>query len=150
MRLARSLEIPVVLDLRAWLDGEETFDRLAAEVAEINHHGLHVIIQDESFAALLSSLEISRVSLLDQGVDRRMFHPGRRDDTLRTSWGISANTVVFGMAGRFEPDARCYAMLERFRRLKLHWGPRVALVVAGEGSGNQSGRKCPDFLCIPV
>ncbi len=151
VRLARSLEIPVVLDLRAWLDGEETFDRLAAEVAEINHHGLHVIIQDESFAALLSSLGISRVSLLDQGVDRRMFHPGRRDDTLRASWGISANTVVFGMAGRFEPDARCYAMLDRFRRLKLHWGPRVALVVAGEGRLLPAIRdEFPDVVIHPV
>ncbi len=151
VRVARGLEIPVMLDLRGWTAHEEELDRMANDVADALHLGLHVLVQDESTAGLLKAMGLRHVSVVDLGVDRRLFHPGRRDSALRASWGASENTVVFGMAGRFEPDARCHAMLDRVRRLKLHWGARIALVVAGEGKLLPAIRdEFPDAVIQPM
>jgi len=73
---------------------------------------------------------VPNVHLWRRGVNTTLFHPSKRNDLLRHSWGAS-NKLIVGYVGRLANEKRIsdLAILDR--------DPRVQLVIVGEGPGSE-------------
>ena len=100
VELVGSLEIPAVLDLRSWRLGEDELEKLAVEIADVEHQGIYILVQTEHVATQLRELGLNQVICLDQGVDRRLFHSSRHDERLRDCWQCQPGCPVLGFLPR--------------------------------------------------
>lgn len=80
-------------------------------------------LQDEGF---------SNVGFLGRGVDTDLFHPDRRCETLRASWGARAATPVAILVGRIAPEKNCDLAMQVFARMREAI-PDLKCVVVGDG-----------------
>lgn len=86
----------------------------------------------ETTAAQLRDLGLHRVGVLGRGVDTRLFHPGRRDDGLRRSWGVDEKTPVALYVGRLAAEKNLPLAIKAFQQLMdQHPGTKVVLVGNG-------------------
>jgi alpha-1,6-mannosyltransferase len=63
------------------------------------------------------------------GIDAGVFHPERRDDTLRGHLGLDPEARLLVYAGRFTPEKKLHVLIEAVRRL----GERYHLIMVGSG-----------------
>jgi alpha-1,6-mannosyltransferase len=70
-----------------------------------------------------------RAVLQPLGIDAGMFHPERRDDTLREHLGLDPETRLLVYAGRFTPEKKLHVLIEAVRKL----GERYHLILVGSG-----------------
>lgn len=80
----------------------------------------------------LSREGFSKVGFLGRGVDAELFHPGRRCETLRASWGARPGTPVAILVGRIAAEKNCDFAMEVFQRMREGF-PDVKCVVVGDG-----------------
>ncbi len=83
---------------------------------------------------------VPNVHLWRRGVDTSLFHPSKRDETLRNSWGAKGKFIV-GYVGRLANEKRIsdLAILDR--------DPRIQLVIVGDGPAREKlHRELPDAL----
>lgn len=75
---------------------------------------------------------IHDVRVFERGVDCVQFHPGKRREAVRESWGVKPGGALVLYAGRISKEKNLDVLLRAFSRLtEKH--PRARLVVAGEG-----------------
>jgi len=63
------------------------------------------------------------------GIDSRIFHPDRGDETLREHIGLDPETRLLVYAGRFTADKKLHVLVEAVRKL----GERYHLILVGGG-----------------
>jgi alpha-1,6-mannosyltransferase len=63
------------------------------------------------------------------GIDASVFHPDRRDESLREQLGLDPDTRLLIYAGRFTPEKKLHVLVEAVRKL----GARYHLVLVGGG-----------------
>jgi alpha-1,6-mannosyltransferase len=63
------------------------------------------------------------------GIDASVFHPDRRDESLREQLGLDPGTRLLIYAGRFTPEKKLHVLVEAVRKL----GGRYHLVLVGGG-----------------
>jgi len=63
------------------------------------------------------------------GIDSRIFHPDRGDETLREHLGLDPETRLLVYAGRFTADKKLHVLVEAVRKL----GERYHLILVGGG-----------------
>jgi glycosyltransferase involved in cell wall biosynthesis len=80
----------------------------------------------------LASLGFNDLSVLSRGVDLRHFHPERRSEELRRSWGAGPDDPVVMHVGRMAPEKN-YALLFRTFAAMRAANPRLKFVLAGDG-----------------
>ena len=83
---------------------------------------------------------VPNVHLWRRGVDTSLFHPSKRDETLRSAWGAKRKLIV-GYVGRLANEKRIsdLAILDR--------DPRIQLVIVGDGPARvKLQRELPDAL----
>jgi len=78
----------------------------------------------------LSDQGVPNVHLWRRGVNTALFHPSKRDEALRQSWG-APNKIIVGYVGRLANEKRIadLAILDR--------DPRVQLVIVGDGPARE-------------
>jgi glycosyltransferase involved in cell wall biosynthesis len=81
----------------------------------------------------LRGLERSRLHLMSRGVDRELFHPGRRDPGFWPRHGARRD-FRFLYAGRLSPEKNLELLLSAFDRFVAS-GRRATLAVVGDGPG---------------
>jgi glycosyltransferase involved in cell wall biosynthesis len=74
------------------------------------------------------------VRVLRRGVDTQRFHPDRRDDDLRASWGADRNTPVVLCVGRVAPEKNLDVAIDAYRALARRV-PQARCVIVGDGPG---------------
>jgi UDP-2,3-diacylglucosamine pyrophosphatase LpxH/glycosyltransferase involved in cell wall biosynthesis len=72
------------------------------------------------------------VRLLGRGVDTELFHPSKRDITLRASWGARDGSPVAIIVGRVAAEKNLPFAMECFRKMRERM-PDLACVVVGDG-----------------
>jgi alpha-1,6-mannosyltransferase len=80
----------------------------------------------------LVGLGVVHAECVPLGVDLETFHPSRRSETLRASWGAGADTLVWIYAGRLDGEKRPDIVLEAFAAVRQRQ-PDSVLVMAGNG-----------------
>lgn len=139
LKLARKLEIPVASGFHTNFHSYSKDYRLPflEEVATNYLRKIHnecdaTFAPAEDVAEKLRGLKFQRVFVLGRGVDTNLFHPGRRSEKLRSSWGAKAEDPVALYVGRIAPEKNfdlffkaCMALRERL--------PTLRIVVVGDG-----------------
>lgn len=133
---ATNLNIPLVIDFRTTI--HSMMKRGAGmeylyKVRKLSHKTALSLVPTQEARDFLLHLGFTRVEVLNRGVDRALFSPVRRDDTLRLSWGARQETVVFGIVGRLESDRNLYMALQHYKRLRMTYGEQIKLIVVGDG-----------------
>jgi glycosyltransferase involved in cell wall biosynthesis len=72
------------------------------------------------------------VRVLRRAVDTQRFHPERRDESLRASWGASPDAPVLLSVGRIAPEKNLHVVIDAYRAL-VRRAPGARCVVVGDG-----------------
>jgi len=74
----------------------------------------------------------NNVRLLGRGVDTTLFHPAKRDASLRAAWGARAESPVAIIVGRVAAEKNLPFAMECFRKMRERV-PDLRCVVVGDG-----------------
>ncbi|MBX8541735.1 glycosyltransferase family 1 protein [Pseudomonas cichorii] len=75
-----------------------------------------------------------RIELLSRGVDSQLFHPSRRSQALRESWGLQVGDTALLHVGRLAPEKNLGLLKTCFEALKeSHPRRNLKLIVVGDG-----------------
>jgi glycosyltransferase involved in cell wall biosynthesis len=75
-----------------------------------------------------------RIELLARGVDSQLFHPARRSQSLRESWGLTADDIVVLHVGRLAQEKNLGLLKSSFEALQTTHPERcLKLVIVGDG-----------------
>ncbi len=75
---------------------------------------------------------IEHAQLLGRGVDGELFHPSRRDVSLREAWGASPQVPVYLMVGRVAPEKNLDLAMQACEKIRA-LQPLARFVVVGDG-----------------
>jgi len=79
------------------------------------------------------------------GIDSRIFHPGRGDETLREHLGLDPDTRLLVYAGRFTAEKKLHVLVEAVRKL----GERYHLILVGGGGVGAELPRVPNVTVVP-
>ena len=72
------------------------------------------------------------VLVVSRGVDAELFHPAKRDTTLRAAWGADDDTPVVMLVSRIAAEKNLPVVFDAFKEMQLV-APRAKLVIVGDG-----------------
>lgn len=141
VKAARTLEIPVVMGFHTnFHQYMRNYAFSGMEPAVVKyllklHHRAHVtIVPTEEVSRSLTELGFSNLAVMGRGVDSALFHPDRRDVSLRQSWGVWRDEMVFGVVGRLAAEKNLEKTLEWYTRLQREMPDcGMKMVVVGDG-----------------
>lgn len=138
-RAARKLKIPTSSDFRTnfhaysqfygfgWLKGA-----IVAYMRKF-HNATHcTMVPTQGLMAELSKIGFDRLMVVPRGVDTENFSPLKRDESLRQSWGATADTQVLLSVGRLAVEKNLDIVVRCFKTLQAKGLP-VKLVIVGDG-----------------
>ena len=96
-----------------------------------NRAACTLIPTDQARAELVAQ-GFQRVGVFSRGVDGELFHPARRDEALRRSWGVAADEPVFLYVGRLAVEKNIDLAVTAFLRAQAV-EPRAHFVLVGDG-----------------
>jgi glycosyltransferase involved in cell wall biosynthesis len=75
-----------------------------------------------------------RIELLSRGVDSALFHPSKRSQALRDSWGLRAGDIAVLHVGRLAPEKNLSVLKSSFEALCSKYPQRqLRLIIVGDG-----------------
>lgn len=132
MRAAHSLNLPVVSIYQTDVAGFAQFYGLplAAKLAASWTHMIHRksnlnLVPSTPVLSEFFANGINNSKIWGRGVDLELFHPSRRDQSLRSTW-TSENKKIVGFVGRLAPEKQ----VERLANLDTE---KYQLVIIGDG-----------------
>lgn len=82
----------------------------------------------------LERRDFERLALLARGVDSQLFHPRRRSDALRESWGLGPDDLAVLHVGRMAAEKNLGLLVKAFKALQqAHPQRRMRLILVGDG-----------------
>ncbi len=82
----------------------------------------------------LERRDFERLALLARGVDSQLFHPRRRCDALRESWGLGPDDLAVLHVGRLAAEKNLGLLVKAFHALQMaHPQRRMRLILVGDG-----------------
>lgn len=82
----------------------------------------------------LERRDFVRLALLARGVDSQLFHPRRRSDELRASWGLGADDLAVLHVGRLAAEKNLGLLVKAYTALQqAHPQRRMRLILVGDG-----------------
>lgn len=138
---ARRLGIPVATGFHTRFDfyvGHYGFGALTPFVrrylARFHRRAQTTLVPTGQLAGELNDLGIHDVRVLRRGVDTARFHPDRRDEALRETWGAGPDTPVVLSVGRVAPEKNLHVVIDAYRALARRV-PQARCVIVGDGPG---------------
>jgi Glycosyltransferase len=89
-------------------------------------------VPDPSLIDRLADDGVERLEMLGRGADTVLFHPDKRDQELRKSWGVTDNDPVAIYVGRAAAEKNIPLSLEAWKAARVHC-PELRMVVVGDG-----------------
>ncbi len=90
------------------------------------------LVPTDQAKAELEAQRFQRVGVLSRGVDGKLFHPARRNEELRRSWGVAPDEPVFLYVGRLAVEKNIDLAVAAFLRAQAV-EPRAHFVLVGDG-----------------
>ncbi|OGS94903.1 MAG: glycoside hydrolase [Gallionellales bacterium RIFCSPLOWO2_02_FULL_57_47] len=94
-------------------------------------------------ASLQQQLELEgyqNVLVVSRGIDAELFHPAKRDNELRASWGADEMTPVVMLVSRIAPEKNLQVVIRAFEQMRAV-DPRTRLVMVGDGPARAALQK---------
>ncbi len=82
----------------------------------------------------LERRHFERLGMLSRGVDSQLFHPAKRDNTLRDSWGLANDDIGVLHVGRLAQEKNLALLKRCFDALQATYPQRrIKLIIVGDG-----------------
>jgi len=150
---ARRLRIPVSTGFHTRFDDYARFYGFGfltpivyAYLRRFHNRADATLVPTAELAEFLEANRFRNVRLLRRAVDTQLFHPQRRDDALRSEWGLRHDDLAIVYVGRIAPEKNLELAVRTFRAIQTrHPGARFILVGDGPARKTLSAAH-PDFL----
>ena len=151
LQAAKILRLPVTSDFRTnfhsycqhygvgWLTKP-----IVAYLRKFHNRTAFTMVPTQSMKHQLEAHGFKNLKVVARGVDTQLFHPSKRSELMRDSWGATANTTVLMSVGRLAAEKNLNLTIDTYQALKAA-GRDVKMVFAGDGPmRNLTETKCPD------
>ncbi len=153
LRAARALRIPAATGFHTRFDrymrdyGMPFLESIALRWMRRFHNSANAtLVPTVALHRELIAMGFKHPLRLPRAVDGALFHPARRDDALRASWGLGAEDLAVIHVGRIAPEKNLRLAVRAFRRIQIR-SPAARFVWVGDGPGREQLQKDhPDFL----
>jgi len=153
LRAARALRIPAATGFHTRFDlymrdyGAGWLEPTALRWMRGFHNGAQAtLVPTEALREELLRLGFGKATRLPRAVDTELFHPRRRDDALRASWGLRAEDLAVIHLGRIAPEKNLGLAVRAFRALQRE-RPEARFIWVGDGPARERlQRDNPDFV----
>lgn len=104
------------------------------------------LVPTKTMQQVTAKMGITPTGLWSRGVDCSYFTPNKRDESLRTHWGLDENSCAVLYVGRLAAEKNLRMAVACYERIrKLH--PRAKFVLVGDGPmRKQLATKHPDYI----
>jgi glycosyltransferase involved in cell wall biosynthesis len=151
LQAAKILRLPVTSDFRTnfhsycqhygvgWLTKP-----IVAYLRKFHNRTGFTMVPTQSMKHQLEAHGFKNLKVVARGVDTQLFHPNKRSELMRDSWGATDNTTVLLSVGRLAAEKNLNLTIDTYQALKAA-GRDVKMVFAGDGPmRNITEAKCPD------
>jgi len=151
LQAAKILRLPVTSDFRTnfhsycqhygvgWLTKP-----IVAYLRKFHNRTGFTMVPTQSMKHQLEAYGFKNLKVVARGVDTQLFHPNKRSELMRDSWGATDNTTVLLSVGRLAAEKNLNLTIDTYQALKAA-GRDVKMVFAGDGPmRNITEAKCPD------
>lgn len=151
LQAAKILRLPVTSDFRTnfhsycqhygvgWLTKP-----IVAYLRKFHNRTEFTMVPTQSMKHQLEAHGFKNLKVVARGVDTQLFHPNKRSELMRESWGATDNTTVLLSVGRLAAEKNLNLTIETYQALKAA-GRDVKMVFAGDGPMRSiTAAKCPD------
>jgi glycosyltransferase involved in cell wall biosynthesis len=139
LRAAHGLGIPVASGFHTRFDHYASHYGLAwatplvrRYLRRFHRRASATLVPTEALARELDELGVHNARLLRRAVDTRLFHPDRRDPTLRAQWGVADDAPVAIYVGRIAPEKNLELAVRAFAAIRQQV-PAARYVWVGDG-----------------
>lgn len=155
LRVAKHLAIPVVSGFHTNFQQYAGHYGIIALTRLLTHYLRHfhnrtqlTLVPSSSQKIALERRGFQRLALLARGVNSQQFHPGRRCDALRASWGLGPDDLALLYVGRLAAEKNLGLLVQTFNTLRQrHPQRRLRLILVGDGPLRaQLQERLPDAL----
>lgn len=153
LQAAQTLRLPVTSDFRtnfhsycqhygvAWLSKP-----IVAYLRKFHNRTAFTMVPTQSMKYQLEALGFQNLKVVARGIETHMFHPSKRSDALRDSWGADPQTIVLLSVGRLAAEKNLDLTLQTYHALVAAGRP-VKMVFAGDGPMRATlEAKCPEAI----
>ena len=121
---------------------------LAAYLRWFHNRTRMTLVPSASQLIALQRRGFERLQMLSRGVDSALFHPTKRSDDLRRSWGLDDQSIAVLHVGRLAAEKNLGLLCSSFRALQQTYPQRqLKLIVVGDGPQRASlQQQMPDAI----
>jgi glycosyltransferase involved in cell wall biosynthesis len=105
---------------------------IAAYLRHFHNKAACTMVPTVSLQQQLEHEGYKNVLVVSRGVDTELFHPAKRSETLRASWGADDFTPVVMLVSRIAPEKNLRVVLQAFEQMREK-NPLATLVMVGDG-----------------
>lgn len=105
---------------------------IVAYLRKFHNKAAVTLVPTEGIRRELIASGYENIEIIGRGVDTKLFHPGRRDDTLRAHWGVSNTETVALYVGRIAAEKNLGLVFRAFDAMRETY-PAMRLVLVGDG-----------------
>ena len=153
LQAALALKLPVCSDFRTNFQAYSRFygaawlQRPILAYLRYFHNCCHfTMVPTEALRQQLATDGFSPLAVVARGVDTQLFAPCKRNDPLRTSWGLGAGEVAVLHVGRLAAEKNLDVLVQAFEHIRVRQ-PLARLVVVGDGPERAALQgRCPDAM----
>ena len=150
MQAALHLKLPVCSDFRTNFHAYSSHYGLGwlrkpimAYLRKFHNLGGCTMVPTEGLRHELQAEGLRNLVVVTRGVDTRLFHPARRDESLRRQWGLAPDDLLVAHVGRMAQEKNLGTLLAAFEAVRrVRPGARLLLVGDGPQRAELQSR-CP-------
>lgn len=105
---------------------------IEAYLRKLHNRTLATMVPTRAMLHELTARGYDNVTLVSRGVATDLFHPGRRSQALRASWGVLPHDPVVILVGRLAKEKNVGLVVSAFRAIQAR-NARAKLVFVGDG-----------------
>jgi len=139
LKAAQQLKLPVSSDFRTNFHaysrhyGVGMLFRSIMLVLRKFHNRTHLtLVPTPALKTQLEAAGFKRLAVVGRGVDAGLFHPDRRSPSLRTKWGLTADSLAVVYMGRLASEKNMPLVVSTFEAISRQ-RPDARLVLIGDG-----------------
>jgi glycosyltransferase involved in cell wall biosynthesis len=153
LQAAQVLRLPVTSDFRTnfhsycqhygigWLSKP-----IVAYLRKFHNRTAFTMVPTQAMRHQLETLGFKNLKVVARGVDTQLFHPDRRNTTMRDAWAVAPETMVLLSVGRLAAEKNLDLTIQTYQAIKATGRP-VKMVFAGDGPMRTvTQAKCPDAI----
>lgn len=151
LHTAQQLGIPVLSGMHTHFDRYSSHYRMgliapwvAKYLRRFHNHCDGTLVPTRAMADDLAKQRFADVQIWPRGVDAGLFDPGKRNEALRASWGLSPKQLAVIYVGRLAPEKNVALALQSYLAIKAEI-PSARMIWVGDGPARRRLQQdCPD------